>query len=257
MELLPATTGVLFIWPDTGSLILFIFILSCALIMFAPSLPIPVADYSDSFKIRYLASFFSVCFITSICEYSRYHSHNLLKELQRKIQLEANTDELTGLYNRRYMYQQLDRVIQKNKRYQRPCSLLLCDLDNFKLINDDHGHYCGDLVLVETANLMKASLRNEDIAARWGGEEFLIILPETDSTAAYQAAEKLRQQLADHVFHCNGKKLSVSMSIGVLQLNASSLHKQSLLNQVDDALYEAKHLGRNRTHIHNTDTDPD
>ncbi len=236
-----------------GSLILSIFILSSILIMFVPPLPILVTDYSYSFKVRYLTTFLSVCFISSICEYSRYHSYNLLKELQRKIQLEANTDELTGLYNRRYMYHQLDGMINKIKRYKRPCSLLLCDLDHFKSINDSHGHSCGDLVLVETANRMKDSLRNEDIAARWGGEEFLIILPETDSTAAYRVAEKLRQQLSDQMFNCNDKQLSVSMSIGVLQVNAT-MHKEDLLNQVDDALYNAKHLGRNRTHIYKVDT---
>jgi diguanylate cyclase (GGDEF)-like protein len=239
-----------------GSLILSVFIFSSILIMFFPPLSILATEYSYSFKIRYLTTFLSVCFISSICEYSRYHSYNLLKELQRKIQLEANTDELTGLYNRRYMYQQLDSMIRKIKRYKRPYSLLLCDLDHFKSINDNHGHSCGDMVLVETANRMKSSLRNEDIAARWGGEEFLIILPETDSTAAFQVAEKLRQQLSAQMFDCNDKKLSISMSIGVLQVN-SGTRKEDLLNQVDDALYEAKHLGRNRTHIYAVANSPD
>jgi diguanylate cyclase (GGDEF)-like protein len=232
-----------------GSLILSLFIISSILIMFFPPLTILATDYSYSFKVRYLTTFLSVCFISSICEYSRYHSYNLLKELQRKIQLEADTDELTGLYNRRYMYQQLDKMIKQIKRYKRPCSLLLCDLDHFKSINDNHGHSCGDLVLIETASRMKSSLRNEDIAARWGGEEFLIILPETDSTAAYQVAEKLRQQLSSQAFNCNDKQLSISMSIGVLQVDINA-RKEDLLNQVDDALYEAKHLGRNRTHIY-------
>lgn len=232
-----------------GSLILSIFIISSILIMFAPPLSILATGYSYSFKVRYLTTFLSVCFISSICEYSRYHSYNLLKELQRKIQLEANTDELTGLHNRRYMYQQLDRMIKKIKRYKRPYSLLLCDLDHFKSINDNHGHSCGDMVLVETASRMKNSLRNEDIAARWGGEEFMVILPETDSTAAYRVAEKLRQQLFEQTFNCNNKQLSISMSIGVLQVNPST-RKEDLLNQVDDALYEAKHLGRNCTHIY-------
>jgi diguanylate cyclase (GGDEF)-like protein len=239
-----------------GSMILSVFIISSILIMFFPPLSILATEYSYSFKVRYLTTFLSVCFISSICEYSRYHSYNLLKELQRKIQLEANTDELTGLYNRRYMYQQLDRMIKKIKRYKRPYSLLLCDLDHFKSINDNHGHSCGDLVLIETASRMKSSLRNEDIAARWGGEEFLIILPETDSAAAFQVAEKLRQQLAGQMFDCNDKQLSISMSIGVLQVNPGT-RKEDLLNQVDDALYEAKHLGRNCTHIYAVGANPE
>ncbi|HEY9202071.1 MAG TPA: diguanylate cyclase [Gammaproteobacteria bacterium] len=239
-----------------GSLILSMFIISSIVIMFFPPLSILATDYSYSFKIRYLTTFLSVCFISSICEYSRYHSYNLLKELQRKIQLEANTDELTGLHNRRYMYQQLDRMINKIRRYKRPYSLLLCDLDHFKSINDNHGHSCGDQVLVQTASRMKNSLRDEDIAARWGGEEFLIILPETDSAAAFQVAEKLRQQLSAQTFDCNNKQLSISMSIGVLQVNPGT-RKEDLLNHVDDALYEAKHLGRNRTHIYRVDSDSD
>ena len=239
-----------------GSLILSVFIISSILLMFFPPLTILATDYSYSFKVRYLTTFLSVCFISSICEYSRYHSYNLLKELQRKIQLEANTDELTGLHNRRYMYQQLDRMIKKIKRYKRPYSLLLCDLDHFKSINDDHGHSCGDMVLVETASRMKSSLRNEDIAARWGGEEFLIILPETDSTAAYRVAEKLRRQLSEQTFNCNDKQLKISMSIGVLQVNVNA-RKEDLLNQVDDALYKAKHLGRNCTHIYAVTTSPE
>lgn len=232
-----------------GCLILSGFVLVSGYILFSPFNDLFNAEYSDTFKVRYLSTFLGVCFISSICEYSRYHSYNLLRQLQKNIQREANTDDLTGLYNRRYMYQQIDKANQKIKRYDRPCSILLCDLDHFKSINDNYGHSCGDQVLIETAKRMQQCLRNEDIAARWGGEEFLVILPETESKAAKQVAEKLRSKLCDHSISCSKKNLTVSMSIGVLEINPK-MNIEDILNNVDDALYAAKRHGRNCIEIY-------
>jgi len=236
---------ILFIYGlSIGGTVLVIYMLASLALLFIPDNGIMTAAYTYVFKVRYLSTFLVVCVISSICEYSRYHSYTLLKRLQKSIQLEAHTDELTGLYNRRYMYEQIDRVIDKVHRYKRPYSMLLCDLDHFKSINDNYGHSCGDQVLIETANRMKDVLRSEDIAARWGGEEFLFILPETGAKAAFLVAEKLRQRLCDQVICCTNEQLSVSMSIGVLQIQEGD-DLEGILNNVDDALYEAKRDGRN------------
>jgi len=242
---------VLFIYGlSKGSLALSGFILASMFLMFVPDNGIFSANYSYHFKVRYFSTFLGVCLISSICEYSRYHSNNLLKKLQKSIQLEAHTDVLTGLYNRRYMHQKIDKLIHQPQLSTKTYSILLCDLDHFKSINDNYGHPCGDQVLIETASRMKSCLRSNDIAARWGGEEFMIILPETDQDAAYSVAEKLRTQLCEENICCSKDSLSVSMSIGMLQIG-SGYSAEDILNNVDDALYAAKRNGRNCTQIYN------
>jgi len=242
---------VLFIYGlSKGSLALSGFILASMFLMFIPENGVLSANYSHNFKVRYFSTFLGVCLISSICEYSRYHSNNLLQKLQKSIQLEAHTDVLTGLYNRRYMHQKIDKLIHKTQLTTKVYSILLCDLDHFKSINDNYGHPCGDQVLIETASRMKSCLRSNDIAARWGGEEFMIILPETDEEAAYLVAEKLRTQLCEQDICCSKDSLSVSMSIGMLQIDAG-YNLEDILNNVDDALYAAKRNGRNCTQIYN------
>jgi len=242
---------VLFIYGlSKGSFVLSLFILASITLMFIPDNGILTTDYSYNFEVRYFSTFLGVCLISSICEYSRYHSNNLLKKLQKSIQLEAHTDVLTGLYNRRYMHEKIDYLIHQKSLCQKTYSLLLCDLDHFKSINDNYGHPCGDQVLIETTRRMKSCLRNEDVAARWGGEEFMIILPETDQHAGYLVAEKLRTQLCEQAICCSKESLPVSMSIGVLEISQKH-NLEDILNNVDDALYAAKRNGRNCTQIYN------
>lgn len=242
---------VLFIYGlSKGSLTLAAFILACAGLMLIPENALVSTTYSYVFSVRYFSTFLGVCLISSVCEYSRYHSNNLLKKLQKSIQLEAHTDVLTGLYNRRYMHHQIDSVINKAKLTQKIYSLLLCDLDHFKSINDNYGHPCGDQVLIETANRMKKCFRSDDIAARWGGEEFMIILPDTNIEQAKAVAEKVRKQLYEREIYCTKNSLQVSMSIGVLQISPEH-NLEDILNNVDDALYAAKRNGRNCTQVFN------
>jgi len=241
---------VLFIYGlSKGSLALSAFILASMFLMFIPDNGILIANYSYNFKVRYFSTFLSVCLISSICEYSRHRSNNLLKKLQKSIQLEAHTDVLTGLYNRRYMHEQIDRLINKIQLSNKPCSILLCDLDHFKSINDNYGHPCGDQVLIETAARIKSCLRSDDVAARWGGEEFMVILPDSNQEAAFLVAEKLRTQLCEEEICCSKDSLSVSMSIGTLEIG-TGCSLEDILNNVDDALYAAKRNGRNCTQIY-------
>jgi diguanylate cyclase (GGDEF)-like protein len=174
----------------------------------------------------------------------RHHKDNLeqlVRERTRELEQIANTDELTQIYNRRKFLEILEYEIQRNLRYQQSMSLLLCDIDHFKQINDNFGHDLGDSVLANFANCMRANLRKSDVYARWGGEEFILLLPHTPVGEAKIVAQKL----CDMIPACSGSdKIRLTASFGVAQLqNGES--DDSLIQRADQALYKAKHNGRN------------
>ncbi|MBU1701699.1 MAG: sensor domain-containing diguanylate cyclase [Candidatus Eisenbacteria bacterium] len=155
----------------------------------------------------------------------------------------AITDDLTSLNNRRYFIRRLNEETNRSQRYEQPFSLMFIDIDNFKSLNDTHGHQMGDRVLKELAKLLKGWARNSDLVARYGGDEFVVLLPMTDVRSAFNAAERLRVQVADHTFS-RRKKISVSMGIaGFPQAGDQAV---TILNKADRALYEAKATGRNK-----------
>lgn len=158
------------------------------------------------------------------------------------------TDDLTGLYNRRYFNQRFEREVLRAKRYRRPLSILLVDIDYFKNYNDINGHLLGDEVLKKVAYLIESNLRKADIVARYGGEEFVIILPEIDKVHADQVAEKLRRTIELRHFpkeqYQPNKNLTIS--IGLATLPEDSTNPRELLEFADRALYRAKEEGRNR-----------
>jgi diguanylate cyclase (GGDEF)-like protein len=158
------------------------------------------------------------------------------------------TDELTGMFNYRYLQQRLDDEIERARRYGRSLSLLMLDADDFKGFNDTHGHIAGDVALAELGEVMRSSVREIDVVCRYGGEEFSVILPETDSEGAFVVAEKIRENIATHLFaDADGNRLvHVTVSIGLATFPGGAPDKESLLRQADDALYQAKHLGRDR-----------
>jgi len=164
------------------------------------------------------------------------------KLAEDRLQRMATTDSLTGLFNRQYFETELSQALAQVRRYGRDTSLIMFDLDHFKAVNDNHGHNVGDKVLVELAKRSRASLRDSDIPARWGGEEFIIILPETEEGAAGEVAERLRGHMEAEPFFHVGR---VTISLGVTGILSADT-KDSLLKRLDDALYEAKRLGRNR-----------
>ncbi|MCP4115914.1 MAG: GGDEF domain-containing protein [Desulfobacteraceae bacterium] len=160
------------------------------------------------------------------------------------------TDELTQIYNRRYFYSRLEEEIQRAARYLHPLSLLLLDIDHFKKVNDVHGHQVGDDVLIGIASIIKSNTRAVDIVGRYGGEEFVVILPETDEKGASVIAEKLRKLIERHEFDISDeKKINVTSSFGVSSLNmlAEDIPDKSrhIIKLADDALYTAKESGRN------------
>jgi diguanylate cyclase (GGDEF)-like protein/PAS domain S-box-containing protein len=165
------------------------------------------------------------------------------EELERR----AYTDDLTGLANRRYFLEQAESELTRTLRYDRELSILMIDLDHFKLVNDTYGHKVGDLVLQRLSELCRATLRDVDIVGRIGGEEFAVLLPETGSEQAMEAAERLRAALAAaHVTLNGGLPLRSTASFGVTTLREKDTNIDTLLNQADQALYRAKNEGRNR-----------
>ncbi|BBP42317.1 diguanylate cyclase [Thiosulfativibrio zosterae] len=157
----------------------------------------------------------------------------------------AETDELTGLYNRKKLNQLLEKIFknrQQSNSENPEISLIFGDIDHFKRVNDDYGHLTGDSVLKEFAQLLDQNISKSDFLARWGGEEFLIVCPETDAEGAFQLAEKIRKRIEHHTFETVGHRTA---SFGVAQLQAAQ-SLEDWLEQADVALYQAKTSGRNR-----------
>lgn len=168
--------------------------------------------------------------------------------LYRLEEEKAMRDGLTEAYNHRFFQEMLDSKIAEAQRSQEPISLLMIDLDNFKLINDQFGHQNGDMILREVGILMKDRIRSSDILARYGGEEFAIILPKTTSLEGYQLAEKLRSSLEGKEFIApDGLKFNITVSIGVSEFLKHAHNKRDLIAAADRALYMAKDAGRNCT----------
>ncbi len=157
----------------------------------------------------------------------------------------ALLDDLTGLYNRRYFYLRLDEEIKRAQRYGRPFCLLLMDLDNFKMINDSFGHLKGDKVLAQFAKLLKESVRETDIPCRYGGDEFALILPETDRESSLKVAKKIMNKLKNTYFG-DDMPLKLSISIGIASYPEDGSTPEELFNASDHALYHAKREGGNR-----------
>ncbi len=158
----------------------------------------------------------------------------------------ATTDPLTGLSNHRALVSHLDRELERAARYRRTCAVLFVDLDHFKAINDSLGHAIGDRVLADLASLARQQLRTIDIVGRWGGEEFVILLPELERDAAMVVAERLRAAVAGHAFDgASGSHLTCS--IGVASFPIDGIERDELLDRADRAMFAAKRLGRNQT----------
>jgi diguanylate cyclase (GGDEF)-like protein len=171
------------------------------------------------------------------------------KRVQQEEELQRLTrfDELTGLYSRRYLLERLAQEMLRAQRYGAPLSILMLDVDYFKRVNDTYGHIVGDAVLATVAGVLRTAIRATDIAGRYGGEEFCIVLPETPLAGAGLLAERLRQQVATAAFPVvPGGGLQVTCSIGVAQWSNALTDPLAFLASADRALYAAKTAGRNR-----------
>lgn len=159
----------------------------------------------------------------------------------------AATDSLTGAQTRRSFHLEVKKEMERAKRFNRSAGFIAMDIDHFKTINDTHGHQASDAVLQNFAAICKASLRSIDLFARLGGEEFVIVLPETGHPGAMEVAERLRQNIAATPISGGENQISVTASFGVTEFLGKDETVQSILERADSALYKAKAGGRNRT----------
>jgi diguanylate cyclase (GGDEF)-like protein len=168
--------------------------------------------------------------------------------LFQEIQTQARIDPLTGLANYRYFHEELQREMHRSLRYERPLTLLMADIDNFKSINDTYGHRCGDYVLAGLGRIFRERLRREDIPARYGGEEFVIILPETEIAGAISLARRLLRLVRNAKFSYEGTTLKVTISIGIAQFKPA-MGIEDFVKAADRALYQAKLSGKDKCEV--------
>jgi diguanylate cyclase (GGDEF)-like protein len=182
-------------------------------------------------------------------KYSRQELKKLLHEqgeLVKKLETLANTDSLTGVWNRRYLLMIAEQEIKRTQRYYLPFAVLLIDIDFFKRINDTFGHNIGDEVIIFMTKTVLCYLRQVDSFGRFGGEEFVVLLPETDINAAIIVAERIRENIESQYIFVGGKKVSITVSIGVSSYKFGDKTIDTIIQRADKALYQAKNQGRNR-----------
>jgi len=174
-----------------------------------------------------------------------------LREAKSRIEYDLKTDYLTRLFNRRYVDVALAELQKAAKIKPSPFSVLVLDIDHFKNINDKYGHSTGDQVLRQVAAIINANIRKEDIAARWGGEEFIVVLPDTGESLAYTIGERIRSEIAGNLFESDADQQSIrlSVSIGIAEVDSFEQDFCKVLLRADQGMYEAKDAGRNRTVI--------
>ena len=185
-------------------------------------------------------------FIVATSAIAVSYGHTNRKQLEQILDLSIR-DSLTGLYNRRYMVETFDREIERIIRKERKISVIMADVDCFKSINDSYGHVVGDLVLAHIAQILKNNTRSSDILCRYGGDEFILILPECSNREAISRSESIRTLVAQSTLELDGKNIQkITLSFGISELPENGLNRIDLIYAADKALYLSKQLGRNR-----------
>lgn len=220
-------------------------IFAVLIIFFFPQLPFVTTEYDPDFKIRFLATLSFVTACAYVLDDARRTAKNELIDMATLYEYAARTDELTTLSNRRDMRECLDKEFYRHQRSNSYFSIILMDIDHFKRVNDTYGHDAGDAVLKEFSTLLKGLSRKIDVVSRWGGEEFLMLLPDTSLLQALTLAERLRAAVEEHTFSYKFETIPLTMSAGICSV---SQHEDinKILKQADINLYEAKTKGRNR-----------
>ncbi len=180
----------------------------------------------------------------------KFFAHDNVENIfHDKIYRMATIDAGTQIFNKKYLMESMDTEFKFSRTYDRALSIIIFDLDFFKKMNDQNGHNAGDFILRECAALAKSAVRKDDILGRFGGEEFCVILPNTDARTAFELAERIRAKIEGYVFNFEGKPLRQTISAGVSQLVSSIPTPQALIEDADRKLYKSKHDGRNRVTI--------
>ncbi|SEK74123.1 diguanylate cyclase (GGDEF) domain-containing protein [Colwellia chukchiensis] len=178
-----------------------------------------------------------------------YHYQTQLKKTLQELALSNRIDGLTQAFNRKHWEECLAAEFSRARRHHSSLALVMLDLDHFKLLNDTHGHQGGDKVLIETAKAINELLRMGDLFGRYGGEEFAVILPNTELSGAEEVAERIRQTIALKAVDYQGQNIGITVSLGVAVLAQQDKRYEDLISRADNALYKAKFSGRNRVSL--------
>ncbi len=231
----------------TGKLILVIIaftILDIALIDYVPPY---ILDQTHTSNIR---GFNSTAFITSAVFVSLFYS-KINNDVRSKLEHASTTDELTGLYNRRLFIHLAENELKEIRRDNSTLSIIILDIDDFKSINDKYGHTCGDQALINVSAILHETVRPRDIVSRWGGEEFIILLPETDIEHATVVAERLRTNIEKKNMVCKAVEFTMTVTQGLASNETRNKSLHELIEQADNAMYIGKTSGKNRCVIAN------
>lgn len=196
----------------------------------------------------WLVHAFNVAVVFAMAAYTANYYYGTVRRAERQLATLAATDPLTGLSNRRSLLDRAEQALAHARRTGEPMALVLGDIDHFKHINDAHGHEVGDRAIVHVATLLTRCCRSQDIAARWGGEEFLVLLPATNPNAAATLAERLREAVAQQPLAQEDGAVAVTLSLGVTEVRAQE-PLTSAIARADQALYRSKEAGRNRVTV--------
>jgi diguanylate cyclase (GGDEF)-like protein len=173
----------------------------------------------------------------------------MLREAMSKLQEASDRDGLTGIFNRRFIEKSLAVALSRARRYGERLALILTDIDHFKQVNDQYGHLAGDETIRRVCQVLADNLRTSDLLGRYGGEEFLVLMPQTGGDDAMVVAERLRRMVENTPVAYNDLTLRVTISLGVTELRADTKNYEQMIHEADKALYLSKVSGRNCTHI--------
>lgn len=220
-------------------------IVCLAAIFFLPGDPFLRVPYPQPVRESIFAAYLVACCAVISGEYTRSRAYQTISTLMRQLKEASQTDELTGLYNRRAFNERLSHEKDRSVRNAKPFCIALCDIDYFKKVNDTYGHNCGDKALQHLSEILRSHVRKQDTVARWGGEEFILLLAETPLEGGVTLAEKLRKALLASPCHCEGYSIPFTISIGVHECVPSE-NLETHIAMADAKLYAAKKAGRNR-----------
>lgn len=224
-----------------GFIDLSIFLIIMLVLFFYPNHYFLDTNYTEAFKVRIVLSFLLLVSLSLLYEYSKEKSLKKMHKVQSDLEFFLKIDPLTGLFNRRGYHASLSKIGDKHG------VMLMCDIDYFKSINDTYGHEAGDYVIQEVAQCIQENIRKDDIGIRWGGEEFLIFLSETNMNNGYLVAEKLRKSIESlNINYTEAITIKATISIGIALINNETTIEQAIKN-ADNAMYISKSGGRNKT----------
>jgi diguanylate cyclase (GGDEF)-like protein len=255
-----SNTGPLWVYPlpiilmfllgfRKGLFFLTLFIVINSILLFFLDGDLLKTSYPYAFKVRIILSLIVVTFLASASEYLLEKSFNDMKQLKKALEYTSRQDPLTGLYNRRVYKDDICKLKSTQG------IILMCDIDHFKSINDFYGHTAGDIVLVQVSECIRQNIRKEDLAIRWGGEEFFIFLSSSTLTKGYIVSEKLRKSIETLPIHsCDDAMIKVTISIG-MSIVDDSVSLDEAIKNADDAMYAAKKTpGKHHVYYHELNT---